>query len=165
MSITLTKIKDKLLRHTILVRSRDMFYIEKNFEIIEPEFCYKNMTHREWFNNIGLDVSDKFLLRGYYRNGLIMLYTGLDHDIKYFPCVEIIIKIYKYFLQKGYLINKIGLGAYSNKWRTLIGKDWKEKYILDIQDVRKLACISDSENIYTYRYNKETNRYNIIKVE
>lgn len=167
MNTIITKIKDKLLRHTILVRSRKMFYIENNSEIIEPEFCYKNMTHREWFSNIGLDVSDKFLLRGYYRNGLIMLYTGLDHDIKYFPCVEVIVKIYKYFLQKGYLINKIGLGSYHSKWRTLIGKDWKEKYTLDIQDVRKLACVSDknSKDIYTYRYNKETNQYNIIKAE
>ena len=96
-----------------------------------------------------------------------MLYTGLDHDIKYFPCVEIIVKIYKYFLQKGHLINKIGLGSYHSKWRTLIGKDWKEKYTLDIQDVRKLACVSDknSKDIYTYKYNKETNQYNIIKVE
>ena len=43
----------------------------------------------------------------------------------------------------------------------------KEKYTLDIQDVRKLACVSDknSKDIYTYKYNKETNQYNIIKAE
>lgn len=166
MDDIITKIKDRILRHTILVRSRKMFYV-KDCQVIEPDICYKNMTHREWFSNIGLDVSNKFLLRGYYRNGLVMLYTGLDHDIKYFPCVEVIMSVYKYFITKEYFVNKIGLGSYHSKWRTLIGKDWKEKYTLDIQNVRELACIFDRnfENIYTYKYNKETNQYNIIKAE
>ena len=52
--ITKTKVKDYILRYTPFIRSREMFYLTLDtFRVIEPKECFKNMTHREWFANLG----------------------------------------------------------------------------------------------------------------
>lgn len=146
MNNIITKIKDILLRHTILVRSRRMFYIDKFGKVIEPNPIYKNMTHREWFSNIGLDIADISIWRGYYRNGLIMLYTGLNHDLNNgFPSVKNIISVYSYFIPQCF-INNFCIGSIHSFWKTLIGKDWNPKFCIDVSVIDDIW--------YSYKYKK-----------
>ena len=147
----ITKLKDRILRHTILVRKRKMFYINENNVVIEPESCFSNMTHREWFSNININLNKT--IRGYYNDGLIMIYTGLDHDVKELPAVSVVLSVYEYFIKNKCKVNKIGLGSYHSRWRTFIGKDWKPRYIVNMEDIARAFLEGNKNKVWVKKEN------------
>ena len=130
--------KDIVLKHSLLLIKRNMFYIEnpsfkKNdytlIEAVEPK--YKNMTHREWFKNIGVDITS--VTRGYYYDGVIKIYDGIDHIIPKSNINEKALCAYHYFNDKGKKIKSIHLGGKPNIFATLLGRNWKPSEILIVK--------------------------------
>ena len=135
----ITKLKDRLLRFTILMRKRQMFYLELIesrsgdwYKMKFPTKKYQNMTHREWFSNIGIKLDQ--VTRGYYYDGVMMLYGGLDHKafVLNKKTRAKILDAYSQLQAKGYEVKKIGIGGINSRWRTLIGKQWKAEYYIDM---------------------------------
>lgn len=139
--ITKTKIKDYILRHTPFIRSREMFYLTSDtFGVIEPKECFKNMTHREWFSNLGLKTVESWemITRGYYRNGVLKIFSGADHGLSFITDVKrSVLSVYDYFISKGYNIKEIHVGNIHSTLRTFLNIDWKPIYIVDLDLLKK----------------------------
>lgn len=132
----ITKIKDTILRHTLLLIKRNMFYIENpssknhwNYRIVEAVYPkYRNMTHREWFRNIGVDISS--VTRGYYYKGIIKIYDGNHHIIPKSNIKEKSACAYQYFTENGKKVKAVHLGGKPNMFSTLLGINWKPTEII-----------------------------------
>lgn len=131
------KLKDRILRTLPFIKEREMFYLNpETLSIIEPDDKYKNMTHREWFDYLGYkEIKDwERFTRGYYRDNKIKLFSGADHACSFIKDIDnSVLNAYKYFINKGYIINEIHIGNIHSTFRTITNKDWKPMYIVDMK--------------------------------
>ena len=131
-------VKDFVLKHSLLLIKRNMFYIENpsprnyGYTIIEAvDNRYKNMTHREWFGNMNVDITS--VTRGYYYNGVIKIYDGIDHTTPKVDVTEKAMCAYRYFSDRGKHVESIHLGGKPNALFTLLGINWIPSEILIVQ--------------------------------
>lgn len=147
-------LKDRLLRHSLLVKTRTMFWLEQSpynksmWEVKVPVGKFKTMTHRELFAHLqllGIDVSLEKTIRGYYnpKNGVIRVYSGVEHgmpDNHPSHCnFYAFLTIYNYFKDKG--ITEFGVGSVHSRYRTFIGKDWDALFELDLRALELGKCV------------------------
>lgn len=139
--------KDHLLRHSLLVKTRTMFWLNENskgiWEVKVPIGKFSQMTHRELFAHLqllGIDVSLEETIRGYYnpKNGKIRVYSGVNHGFPHAPLSAYLV-IYNYFKDKE--ITEFGVGSVHNRWRTFVGKDWDYMAELDLRALELGKCV------------------------
>lgn len=101
--------------------SRVMFVLLGNDLRIAP--TPTTMSHKEWFNSRPeLNIDYNSVVRGYYRDGILCLYTGGDDFTAPKMCDEYI------QLAKDFGASKIHLGAIKD----VPGKPWKPYQIIDV---------------------------------
>lgn len=140
------KIKDRILRQLPFIKTREMFYLQLNtFNVIEPEERYQNMTHREWFDNLGYkEIKDwEGFTRGYYREGKLKLFSGADHGLSFITDIEkTVLSAYDFFKSKGYEIDEVHIGNIHSTLRTFLNIDWKPMKLVNMNLLKKYRLVT-----------------------
>lgn len=104
--------------------SRKMFYFDaKSGDIRFPSDEYRNMSHKQWFNDIKVDI--KKVIRGFYDGYDVYLYIGDNFDIPNISINQILQLQYIFKINSVYLGMNIGT----------IGTIWSPKMEIAITEL------------------------------